>query len=375
MKAIAPAVSYRAGRRPSRGAVAGLLVSLTLAAVAALAPASVFAAAPPGFVGLQGWERPTSPQLDALRGAKVKIFRAQVNWKAVQPTRGGAYQWGNYDRLVAGAGRRGITILPVLLGSPPWAASKEQYPPNGADNRTAFYRFAAAAAKRYRPQSPFWSRQGLDGATVGVRSLQIWNEPNLGNYWNKSPNAREYARLVKGADQYIKAYGNPGAKTILAGMPYSRFAVDPVVFLGKMFDADRTIYKSFQAAAVHPYARNPSYAIDYGVRPFRAALNRRLPSGVSRGLWVTEIGWATGGFDGRFQVDQPTQARYLGSFYQKLLAIRRSHRISGAIWFSLADYPQADWWAERTGLLRSDGRTGKPSWYRLKCVTGAPGCR
>ena len=374
MKAIAPAVSYRAGRRPSRGAFAGLLVSLTLVAVAALAPASALAAAPPGFVGLQGWERPTSPQLDALRGAKVKIFRAQLNWSAVQPTRGGAYQWGNFDRLVVDAGQQGITILPVLLGSPPWAASKEQYPPNSSSNRRAFYKFAETAAFRYRPNSAFWKQRGINGAVVGARQWQVWNEPNLGNYWNGRPNASQYARLVRGANEGIKR-GNPGATTILAGLPYSNRAVTPPAFLRAMFRADPKIYDAFGSAAVHAYARTPSYAIDYGVRPFRAALNRLLPRGVSRSIWVTEIGWATGRPDGRFQVREATQARNLELFYNKLLAIKKSHRIKGAIWYSFADRPRARWWAERTGLFRSNGRSAKPSWFRLKCVTGAPGCR
>ena len=348
--------------------MAGLLVSLALVAAATLAPASAFAAAPPGFVGIGG-ERPTSLQLDALQGAKVKVFRVQLNWAGVQPTRNGAYRWSNFDRLVAAAGQRGVTILPVLFGSPPWAASRAGYPPSGTQNRAAFYRFAAAAAKRYRPGSPFWANQGLDGAVVGIRSLQVWNEPNLRKFWNNSPNAREYARLLKGADQSIKAYGNPSAKTILAGMPFS--AVDPSDFLRGMFRADPKIYHFFQAAALHPYARTPSYAVDYGVRPFRRTLGQLLPSGVYRGLWITEIAWATGPPDGRFQVSRSTQASYLQSFYNKLLAIRKTHRINGVIWYGLQDFDDESWWAERTGLIERSG-TNKPSWYRLKCVTGAP---
>ena len=372
MKATAPAVRYHPGRRPSRGAVAGLLVSLALVAAATLAPANAFAAAPPGFVGLQGWNPPTSTQLDTFRRAKVKTYRQQISWAVVQPSRGGPYRWDRYDRLFANAGRQGITILPVLLGSPPWAARKAPYPPNSQSNRRAFYRFAETAASRYGPNGAFWKERGINGAAVGARSWQVWNEPNLGNYWNGRPNAAEYARLVRGTDQAIKP---AGATTILAGLPYSKYAVAPADFLRAMFRADPKLYTAFGSAAVHPYARTPSYAIDYGVRPFRAALNRLLPRGVYRSLWVTEIGWATGNPDGRFQVSQSTQARYLEEFYNKLLAIKTSHRIKGAIWFSLADYPGADWWAERTGLLRSDGRSGKPSWYRLKCVTGATGCR
>ncbi len=373
MKAT-PAVWYRPGRRPSRGVVAGLLVSLVLAAAATLAPASAFAAAPAGFVGLQSWNNPASGQFDVLRRAKVNVYRQQISWAVVQPRQGKPYRWDRYDRIFANAGRQGITILPVLLGSPRWAASRPPYPPNSSSNRRAFYRFAGAAASRYGPNSAFWRQRRINGAAVGAKSWQVWNEPNLGNYWNKRPNAREYARLVRGTDQAIKR-ANPGATTILAGLPYSKSAVTPAAFLRAMFRADPKIYDAFGSAAVHPYARTPSYAIDYGVRPFRAALNRLLPRGVSRSIWVTEMGWATGRPDGRFQVREATQARYLESFYKKLLAIRKSHRIKGAIWYSFADRPRADWWAERTGLFRSNGRSAKPSWYRLKCVTGAPGCR
>ena len=370
MKATAPAVWYRPGRRPSRGAVAGLLVSLALVAAATLAPANASAAAPSGFVGLQSWESPTSAQLDALRRAKVKVFRAQMSWASVQPRKGQPYRWDHYDRLFAAAGRQGITVLPVLVGSPAWAASKQPYPPNSSSNRSAFYKFAQTAAFRYRPNSAFWKRRGINGAVVGARQWQVWNEPNLGNYWNGRPNASQYARLVRGANEGIKR-GNPDATTILAGMPWSRGPAPPD-FLRAMFRADPKLSNAFGSAAVHPYDRTPDGSVG-GVRLIRKTLNS-LPGARGRSIWVTEIGWATGRPDGRFQVREATQARNLELFYNKLLAIRESHRIKGAIWFSYADRPGADWWAERTGLLRSSG-SAKPSWFRLKCVTGAPGCR
>ncbi len=369
MKAT-PAVWYRPGRRPSRGVVAGLLVSLVLAAAATLAPASAFAAAPAGFVGLQSWNNPASGQFDALRRAKVKVYRQQIAWAVVQPRRGGAYRWDRYDRIFANAGRQGITVLPVLLGSPRWAASKQQYPPNSSSNRRAFYRFAGAAASRYGPNSAFWRQSKINGAAVGAKSWQVWNEPNLGNYWNGRPNASQYARLVRGANEGIKR-GNPDATTILAGMPWSRGPAPPD-FLRAMFRADPKLSNAFHSAAVHPYDRTPDGSVG-GVRLIRKTLNR-LPGARYRSIWVTEIGWATGRADGRFQVSEATQARNLELFYNKLLAVRTSYRIKGAIWYSFEDRSGADWWAERTGLLRRSG-SAKPSWFRLKCVTGAPGCR
>ena len=369
MKATAPAVWYRPGRRPSRGAVAGLLVSLALVAAATLAPANTFAAAPAGFVGLQSWDSPTSAELDTFRRAKVKVVRAQVSWAGVEATKG-EYRWDFYDRLFADAGRQGITILPVLLGSPAWATSKRGSPPDSKSERQAFYDFAKAAAYRYRPNSAFWRTRGINGTLVGARQLQVWNEPNLGSYWNGRPNASEYARLVRGANEGIKR-GNPDATTILGGMPWSRGPTPPD-FLRAMFRADPKLSNAFGSAAVHPYDRTPDGSVG-GVRLVRQTLNR-LPGARYRSIWVTEIGWATGRPDNRFQVREATQARNLELFYNKLLAVRKSYRIKGAIWFSVKDRPRADWWAERTGLVRGNG-SAKPSWYRLKCVTGAPGCR
>lgn len=50
--------------------------------------------------------------------------------------------------------------------------------------------------------------------------------------------------------------------------------------------------------------------------------------------------------------------------------MRDSYKVFGAVWFSLIDVPGANSWAERTGLLRSNG-SEKPSWASLEYVTGA----
>jgi polysaccharide biosynthesis protein PslG len=376
LEATAHAVRHRPGRRPSRAAAAGALVALVLAALALVAPAGASAAAPAGFVGLQGWSQPTEAQLYGLQRSKVSSYRMQVNWAYVQPSRDGDYNWARYDGMFEAAGKRGITILPVLLGSPSWVDDRQQDPPITTTERAEFKQFASAAAARYGPKSSFWTERGLVGTSVGAKYWQVWNEPNLPNYWNSKPNAAQYVTLVKDAHAAVQAGSAKGATTILAGLPYSNAGTYPPDYLTNMFRADPYVYKYFSAAAVHPYAKTPSYAMDYGVRPFRSKLNSLLRGkNVYRDLWVTEIGWATGPADGRFQVHPHRQARNLEEFYNKLLSVRSSWRIKGAFWFSLADYPGADVWAERTGLLESDGQTAKPSWFTLKCVTGVSGCR
>ena len=381
---------FAAGRalwpRSSRRAVACLVSSLCLTLTAlALAPALASAGPPRGFVGLQSWTDPSGSRFDTLKDSKVSTFRAQLSWTSVEPNKptGGSchvgdgcvheYRWGRYDRMFEMAGKRGIRILPVLLGSPRWAASKAQNPPMQASQRKAFYAFTEAAVDRYGPNGSFWPTKNLSGATVGANDWQVWNEVNLPNYWNGRPNAAEYSNMVVGTNAAIKR-GDGSARTVLAGMPWSGSNATPPEFWKAMFKANPRIHKSFYAAAIHPYARTSDLAINEGIRPAVRALDSLVPGDYRRYMWITEMGWASGKADGRFQVSEYTQGRNLELFYRDLAKIRTSNRILGAVWFNLVDLPGADWWAERTGLIRSN-KTYKPAWYRLKCVTGASGCR
>ena len=262
--------------------------------------------------------------------------------------------------------------MPVLLGSPSWAASKQQFPPMHESHRQAFYDFAKAAADRYGPTSSFWSERGLSGAAVGAKYFQVWNEVNLKNYWNNAPSPSQYNKMVRGTYTAVRA-GDGGTTTILAGMPWTSSAQEPPAYWRSMFKADPRIFKYFAAFAIHPYATTPSKAVDYGVKPAASTVRSLTPT-YKRSMWITEMGWASGTPDNRFQVSESQQAANLKSFYDKVLARRTTDRVSGAIWFSLQDQSGADWWAERTGLLRSSG-SAKPAWARLKCVTGATGCR
>ncbi len=368
--------------RPALG-LRGLAVVAVLLAVAivglALAPARASAAPPDYFVGLQSWATPTSFQMDKLRRANVQSYRIQLNWASVESRRptgncspGGTscrryYDWSHYDRLFARAAARGLRVLPVVLGSPRWAYSKQTTPPLGPVGRRSYYDFTKAAARRYGPNGTFWSGRGVPRA-LRAHYWQIWNEPNLPNYWNGRPNPAQYASFLSGASDAANR-GDPDVRIVVGGLPYStiRGTIDPRTFLRGMFRANRNIYKKFTAVGLHPYARNPDLVLE-AVRVMRIAMNDIGRMG-SKDIYLTELGWASGRSDGRFQVSESTQARYLRDIYGKLLGARNRYNIRGAIWFSLIDVRGADWWGERTGLLRSSG-SEKPSWSSLKRVTG-----
>jgi hypothetical protein len=368
--------------RPVNG-LPGLAAAAALLAVAALAlalaPATASAAAPPYFVGLQDWGTPDATRLLKLNRARVQTYRIQLNWANVEKQKPSGncnpgsttcrrqYDWSRYDEVFAQAAKRNIRMLPVLLGSPAWAYAKQTTPPLGPVGRRSYYDFAAAAAKRYGPNGTFWSGRGVPKETRAYY-WQVWNEPNLRSYWKERPNPREYASFLSGASDAANR-GDSEVRIVVGGLPYSsnRGTIDPREFLRGMFRADPGIYKKFTAVGLHPYARTPSLVAE-ATRAMRITMNDIGRMG-GKYLYLTELGWATGSPDGRFQVRDSTQASYLRDVYSRLIGKRNVWNIKGAIWFSLMDVPNADWWAERTGLLRSSG-SEKPSWSSLKSVTG-----
>ncbi|HEV2773565.1 MAG TPA: hypothetical protein VGV57_12205 [Thermoleophilaceae bacterium] len=373
--------------RPALGlrALAAVLALVALVAVGlALVPARASAAAPSYFVGLQGWSPPTTSQMTKVRGARVQSYRIQLNWGSVErrrpvagstcrrgETRSGShcYSWSGYDSIFARAAARGLRVLPVVVGTPSWVSSRQTTPPLGSTARRAYNDFTRAAARRYGPNGTFWAGRGVPKA-FRAHYWQIWNEPNLPNYWNGRPNPAEYASFLSGASDAANR-GDSEARIVVGGMPYSTISgtIDPRDFLRGMFRADPGIYTKFTAVGLHPYARTPSLVLQ-AVRAMRVTMNDIGRMG-GKSLYLTEFGWATGRPDGRFQVSESTQARYLREALTGFIGARSRYNIKGAFWFSLIDLRNPWFWGERTGLLRSDG-SHKPSWTSLKRVTGAP---
>jgi len=149
-------------------------------------------------------------------------------------------------------------------GKPGYAAWKRQ----------AFYAFAKAAAKRYGSAGTFWEEQAALGrnysGAVRARHWQVWNEPNLGSYWWRKPNVKEYAGLLNGTSGAVKA-GDPSALIVSAGLPWSNSAtLTPPQFIQSLFSTK--VRGKADYVAIHPYGKGPDSVIT-GVRYARRALN------------------------------------------------------------------------------------------------------
>ncbi len=134
---------------------------------------------------------------DSARDAGFRFARADLLWERVE--RGGTYRFQAYDGLMNALEARGMGALLILDYGHPDHGGKV---PRTAEDIAAFGRFAEAAAKHFK---------GRD-----VR-YEIWNEPDIAQFWSPKPNAQEYATLLREAVSAIRR-ADPAAKIVSGGV-------------------------------------------------------------------------------------------------------------------------------------------------------------
>jgi hypothetical protein len=83
-------------------------------------------------------------------------------------------------------------------------------------------------------------------------------------------------------------------------------------------------------------------------------------------MWVTEVGWASGGTPYRFTTDEAGQATRLRQLFVELARRRFQFYLKGVVWFTWNDIsPPPDVWPYYTGLLRLD-HSPKPAYFAYK---------
>jgi hypothetical protein len=336
-----------------------LLLCLGLAAQAS--------AAPRAFYGLIPAVDPDSAEIARMGNGKVGTLRINFVWAAVQPQAGSSLDWSHYDAIIGAAAREGIRVLPTVYSTPSWAATRANHPPDNA-HRDDFRTFVREAAARYGSNGSFWSANPAI-PKLPVIWWQLWNEVNSPSFWFSKPSAKQYVGLLRVFSEGIRS-GDPSAKIILAGLfltPQIRNGIPLARFLPGIYR--RKAKPLFDAAAMHPYATTPRDALQ-SVRDTRKIMARfkdkRTP------LWITEIGWATGGIRTPLTVSARRQAAYLRQSFGLLAKNRGRLRIAGVVWYSWRDLPGGIWF-NHTGLF-TQGFQPKPSWNAFVRLTGgSPG--
>lgn len=241
-------------------------------------------------------------ELDLYKATGMTWVRVDFDWPSIETSKG-AFNWSSTDRVVNAAHARGLKVLALPTYSPNWATSVAGNTHAGPKNPADYANFVAKATARYAP--------------LGVKAWEIWNEPNLSNFWAPKPNPGAYTALVKAAYPAIKAI-DPTA-TVLAGAlspatdPADGSQVSPTVFTTKMYANGAKGY--FDALSVHPYCY-PAMPDDTSTASWNTF--QRLPlvhevmttnGDGHKQIWLTEYGAPTGTDTGA--VSETTQAGLL----------------------------------------------------------------
>ncbi|HEX2704035.1 MAG TPA: beta-galactosidase, partial [Solirubrobacteraceae bacterium] len=313
--------------------------------------------------------------LASERRTGVELLRETFDWATIEPTRG-HFDFAIYDAFIAATARAGLQVLPIVFGRPSFEPA--QRPAGGHLTATTtspparladYAQFAAILVRRYGPRGTFWhAHPGL--AAHPIRSWQIWNEPNLPVYWAGKPSAAGYVAMLAATARAIRAV-DAKAEIVTAGIPDSTLGIALGPYVSEMLAAGAR--GSFDTLAINPYASSTA-----GVLAATAEVRHELDqAGLKQTpIWLTEIGWASGGPPSGFTVGPQLQARYVLDTITSLAREAGSEHIRGIVYFDWRDAPPyaggEDFWGLHTGLLALNG-SGKPAlsaYYQAAGVLG-----
>ena len=345
------------------------LIQILAVGALAAAPAAA-AAAPAGFHGVNfdrevtrgsTWTTRIAPQFDEMRRARVDTVRTVFRWSEMQPQDSGVVNFGETDVLVENAVRNRIAVLPVVLGTPDWAAKYPGRPGSPPARPEQVARFVAQLIGRYGHQGSFWvEHPELDKRPV--RFWQVWNEPEIDAYWNEPKPWVGYAKLVRASFRALRD-ADSRARLVLAGS------------VGVSWESLDRLYRQgikghYDVAAIHPYTGSVDEVAEIVRRNRRVLRARGEPK---KPLWITELSWPAS--KGRMKppsglrrvvTDDRRMARRLTKAYRYFERPgKRDHRVGRVYWYTWAsDYAGRDDVFDYGGLLRfRNGEfTRRPAW-------------
>jgi polysaccharide biosynthesis protein PslG len=334
-------------------------------------PARKFTGPKPPFFGvvaedvLAGDDEYRRRMLARQRAAGVRLIRQTFHWDRIERAPG-RYDFREYDAYVAAVAHAGMDLLPILFTPPSFRATthaaRGTYPPDQPQDMADF---AARLVGRYGPGGQFW-KSNPDVPEHPIRAWQVWNEPNLPVYWPQGPDPAEYARLLEAVSRGIRR-ADAGAAVVSAGLSESRFGIPFEDFVRGMFDAEAG--DSLDVFALHAFASDAagSVAAAEHARALLTELGSRAP------IWVTEVGWASGGPASPFTSGPEGQALRIRAVLDAFVRRREKLAIFGVIYYNWRDAPTyaggQDFFGLHTGLLDFDGHP-KPALGAYRSVAG-----
>ena len=314
--------------------------------------------------------------------AKVGTLRFGLHWAGVEPSRG-TFDWSGPDSYVAGRPRTHIRLLPYLSGTPEWAARLDgracagdgcaAYAPEGRKALAAWSEFVDRGGRPLRARRRLLGREPRPSRESPVRAWQIWNEQNSPTFYEPRPNVNAFAKLLA-----VLACGDHRRRPGRRGHP-RRHVREParrpeagLVGTGLPREAlpqgRREGLRRGRAASVRD--RRSSAC---SPRSSCCATRCARPATRSSELWITELGWASGGPPSPLNKGEKGQAAELERAFKFFAKRRKRLNIGNVDWYSWRDSSASAAalceWCPESGLLEEDFTT-KPSLDAFTTFTG-----
>jgi hypothetical protein len=234
-----------------------------------LAAVSAYAAAPFATDGAGvniHFTDPRPGEMEMLAAGGFRWVRMDFHWASIEKEKG-VYDFSDYERLLAALKPYGIRALFILDYTN--KLYDNDLPPHTDEGRQAFARFAAAAVKHFQGKGILW---------------EMWNEPNIKQFWKPAPNAGDYSKLALATGKAIRAAA-PKEKYI--GPATSRIDMP---FLETCFKAG--LLKYWDAVSVHPYRRFDPESTAEEYAKLRDMIARYAPKGRAIPIYSGEWGYS-----------------------------------------------------------------------------------
>jgi hypothetical protein len=272
-------------------------------------------------------------ELKMLADCGAKLVRMDLVWAATE-TQAGVYDFAAYDRLLASLDEHGLRALLILDYRHP--LYDDNLSPHSDVAIAAFARWAAAAVEHFRGRGVIW---------------EMYNEPNIPQFWTPRPNVKDYIKLAAAVGEAIRrvapdeTYIGPATSGI------------DLAFLASCFEGGLLRY--FDAVSVHPYRRTGPETVEDDYLDLRLLIARHAPKGKHIPILSGEWGYSTA-LEG---VTDEVQAKYLARQWLVNLA----SDVPMSIWYDWHDDgPDAKDFEHNCGIVEHAYHDGQELVYQPK---------
>ncbi|WP_347244709.1 hypothetical protein [Thermogutta sp.] len=288
----------------------------------------------------------------------VKWARLQTGWARCE-TSPGVYDFGWLESVVDAVRAEGVTPWfnlgygnRLYIPEAPDVSAVGWIPVYNPEAQRAWLRFVGALAAHFRDRVKHW---------------EIWNEPNIKNFWKPGePSPELYCRFVAATSAVLRQI-IPEVVIIggaLAGMPIDYLR--QLLAHGILDHVDKVSY--------HPYRPVPEEGYRETLETWRTLLRQSSPTGKPVPLWQGENGCpsqpASAGALSEYDWTETRQAKWLlrRMLYDRVLEVELTS------YFHMVDLVNYNWGTGPSGktnfkgLLRGENYSPKPAYYAYQRV-------